>query len=146
MAHRTRTRRLLGVIGVTALATGTAMATTSLPIAYADTATANATVTVRPDPSYKAEKFEGWGTSLVWFANATGDYPKEIREKLADLVFGRDGLNLNIARYNIGGGNAPDVVDQRGCGSGHLDPELGLEPEVEADGRHTYRQLTPSGR
>ncbi|MGW0708138.1 glycoside hydrolase [Streptomyces sp. NPDC002643] len=112
MAHRTRTRRLLGAIGVTALATGTAMATTSLPIAYADTAAANASVTVRPDPSYKAEQqFEGWGTSLVWFANATGDYPKDVREKLARLVFGKDGLNLNIARYNIGGGNAPDVKD-----------------------------------
>ncbi len=67
--------------------------------------------TVRPDPSYQGDPFEGWGTSLVWFANATGDYPDEIRNKLADMVFGEDGLNLNIARYNIGGGNAPDVQD-----------------------------------
>jgi O-glycosyl hydrolase len=67
------------------------------------------TVTVRVDPSYQQKPFEGWGTSLVWFANATGGYPEPIRRKLADLVFGRDGLNLNIARYNIGGGNAPDV-------------------------------------
>jgi len=68
-------------------------------------------VTVTPDPSYAGEPFEGWGTSLVWFANATGDYPDEIREKLADMVFGDEGLNLNIARYNVGGGNAPDVPD-----------------------------------
>jgi hypothetical protein len=68
-------------------------------------------VTVRPDPSYQGDAFEGWGTSLVWFANATGGYPDEIRNKLADMVFGDDGLNLNIARYNIGGGNAPDVKD-----------------------------------
>lgn len=68
-------------------------------------------VHVRPDPSYQGAPFEGWGTSLVWFANATGGYPDEIRNKLADLVFGADGLNLNIARYNIGGGNAPDVPD-----------------------------------
>ena len=68
-------------------------------------------VTVRPDPSYQSDAFEGWGTSLVWFANATGDYPDEIREELAEMVFGEDGLNLNIARYNIGGGNAPDVED-----------------------------------
>ncbi|WP_265520447.1 Ig-like domain-containing protein [Oerskovia flava] len=67
------------------------------------------TVTVTPDPSYAGQPFEGWGTSLVWFANATGDYPDEIREELADMVFGPDGLNLNIARYNVGGGNAPDV-------------------------------------
>ncbi|MDX3134676.1 glycoside hydrolase [Streptomyces europaeiscabiei] len=111
MAHRTRTRRLFGAIGVTALATGTAMATTSLPMAHADTSAAVASVTVRPDPSYKGDSFEGWGTSLVWFANATGDYPADVREKLADLLFGKDGLDLNIARYNIGGGNAPDVKD-----------------------------------
>src|SRR5690606_21496720 len=68
-------------------------------------------VTVTPDPSYAGAPFEGWGTSLVWFANATGGYPDEIREKLADMVFGDEGLNLNIARYNVGGGNAPDVPD-----------------------------------
>ncbi|MFM9551221.1 MULTISPECIES: RICIN domain-containing protein [Streptomyces] len=109
MAHRTRTRRLLGAIGITALATGTVMAATSLPMAHADTTAAS--VTVSPDPSYKGQSFEGWGTSLVWFANATGDYPPAVREKLAKLLFGEDGLDLNIARYNIGGGNAPDVKD-----------------------------------
>ncbi|MGW0519221.1 RICIN domain-containing protein [Crossiella sp. NPDC003009] len=66
-------------------------------------------VTVRVDPSYQQQEFEGWGTSLVWFANATGGYPEPIRRKLVDLLFGEDGLRLNIARYNIGGGNAPDV-------------------------------------
>ena len=72
---------------------------------------AASSVTVTPDPSYSQEKFEGWGTSLVWFANATGDYPPAVRDKLANLLFGDDGLTLNIARYNIGGGNAPDVKD-----------------------------------
>ncbi|MFE6624486.1 glycoside hydrolase [Streptomyces sp. NPDC057740] len=66
-------------------------------------------VTVRVDPSYQQEEFEGWGTSLVWFANATGGYPDPIRRRLVDMLFGADGLRLNIARYNIGGGNAPDV-------------------------------------
>ncbi|WP_200919016.1 Ig-like domain-containing protein [Nocardioides sp. Leaf285] len=40
-----------------------------------------------------------------------GDYPDAIRQELRDLVFGDEGLNLNIARYNIGGGNAPSVED-----------------------------------
>src|SRR3712207_8327498 len=56
--------------------------------------------------------FEGWGTSLVWFANATGDYPDEVKEELADLVFGDDGLNLNIARYNIGGGRSEEHTSE----------------------------------
>ncbi|MFF6913691.1 glycoside hydrolase [Streptomyces sp. NPDC012466] len=113
MAHRTRKRRLLGAIGVT-LATGAVLATAGLPAAHAETTAAEAAaagVTVRPDPSYSGEKFEGWGTSLVWFANATGDYPPAVREKLYKLLFGDEGLALNIARYNIGGGNAPDVKD-----------------------------------
>ncbi|PWI12891.1 ricin-type beta-trefoil lectin domain protein [Streptomyces sp. Act143] len=109
MAGLTRSRRLLTAASMTALATGAALLSVPAPLAQADTATAS--VTVQPDPSYKQAPFEGWGTSLVWFANATGDYPKEIREKLADLLFGDDGLALNIARYNIGGGNAPDVKD-----------------------------------
>ncbi|WP_063726862.1 RICIN domain-containing protein [Streptomyces sp. RTd22] len=111
MARRTRTRRLLGTIGVTALATGAALITAPPVTAQATAAATADAVTVSPDPSYRADRFEGWGTSLVWFANATGDYPKEIREKLARLLFGDSGLALNIARYNIGGGNAPDVKD-----------------------------------
>ncbi|MFE7068566.1 RICIN domain-containing protein [Streptomyces sp. NPDC057620] len=110
MARRTRSRRLLGAAGLTALATGAAL--TLAPPSTAQAPAADIpSVTVRPDPSYAQQKFEGWGTSLVWFANVTGGYPKEIREKLAKLLFGDDGLALNIARYNIGGGNAPDVED-----------------------------------
>ncbi|KAA0929073.1 RICIN domain-containing protein [Streptomyces apricus] len=110
MARPSRGRHLLGAAALTALATGAALV--QAPSSTAQVRTADtASVTVRPDPSYQQEEFEGWGTSLVWFANATGDYPKEIREKLAKLLFGDDGLALNIARYNIGGGNAPDVED-----------------------------------
>ncbi|MEV6641332.1 RICIN domain-containing protein [Amycolatopsis sp. NPDC051371] len=66
-------------------------------------------MTVKPDPAYRQQPFEGWGSSLAWMAEATGGYPDSVRNKLADLVFGPGGLNLNIARFNIGGGNAPDV-------------------------------------
>ncbi|MFD3731334.1 RICIN domain-containing protein [Streptomyces sp. NPDC058632] len=109
MARRTRRRRLLSAAGLTALATGAALI--PAPASTAQAKDVVPSVTVRPDPSYQQEEFEGWGTSLVWFANATGDYPPEIREKLAELLFGDEGLALNIARYNVGGGNAPDVKD-----------------------------------
>ncbi|UUU27885.1 glycoside hydrolase [Streptomyces sp. DSM 40750] len=84
---------------------------TTAPPATADVSAsaAQSAVTVRIDPSYRQQEFEGWGTSLVWFANATGNYPEPIRRQLVDMLFGEDGLGLNIARYNIGGGNAPDV-------------------------------------
>ncbi|KOX24415.1 ricin-type beta-trefoil lectin domain protein [Saccharothrix sp. NRRL B-16348] len=87
------------------------MAVTYPSSAGAQDVHAAASVTVRPDPSYQQPAFEGWGTSLVWFANATGGYPDAIRNRLANLLYGDDGLRLNIARYNIGGGNAPDVRD-----------------------------------
>jgi len=67
------------------------------------------TVTITPEWARPGNPFEGWGTALVWFANVTGKLPPEQRERLADLLYGQDGLRLNIARYNIGGGNAPET-------------------------------------
>ncbi|PZF91005.1 RICIN domain-containing protein [Micromonospora endophytica] len=108
MAHTDRTRRrVAAALSAAVVAAIGVVATGAARAADADAAV----VTVRPDPSYQGQEFEGWGTSLVWFAHATGGYPDEIRERLADLLFGPDGLDLNIARYNIGGGNAPDVPD-----------------------------------
>jgi O-glycosyl hydrolase len=95
----TNLRRLLAVLCVPLAAAATVPAV----------AAAADTVTVRPDPTYRQQAFEGWGASLAWMAVATGGYPDQIRTKLADMVFGPDGLNFTIARYNIGGGNAPDV-------------------------------------
>lgn len=88
---------------------------------------------VTPNPWYANGPFDGWGTSLAWFANATGNYGeegfvtnrdeisdeayakalengKQLRETFYESIFGEDGLDLNMARYNIGGGNATDVA------------------------------------
>ncbi len=51
-------------------------------------------------------KFEGWGTSLCWWANRIG-YNDYMTKKSAELFFSEKGLNLNIMRYNIGGGDDP---------------------------------------
>ncbi|KAJ3134688.1 hypothetical protein HK100_003409 [Physocladia obscura] len=72
---------------------------------------ATAATVISIDPSYQHPSFEGWGTSLAWLANVIGGYPDVIRTEVASLIFGSDGLNLNIARYNIGGGNAPSVIN-----------------------------------
>lgn len=47
--------------------------------------------------------FDGWGTSLCWWAHVAGGYSN--REEYADLAFKQ--LGLNIVRYNIGGGENP---------------------------------------
>ena len=52
-------------------------------------------------------KFQGWGTSLCWWANRLG-YSSTLTQKSAKLFFSKEGLNLNIMRYNIGGGDDPE--------------------------------------
>jgi len=71
----------------------------------ADAAT---TVTLSPYSVYDINdgKFEGWGTSLCWWANRVG-YSDSLSQKAADTFFGENGLHLNIARFNIGGGDNP---------------------------------------
>ncbi|MGO3885829.1 MAG: hypothetical protein ACTJHU_05980, partial [Mycetocola sp.] len=103
-----KSRRLASLLCVSTLAVG-ALGTGAL--GDSSRATAAPSHTIKPNPAYAAAPFEGWGTSLVWFANATGQYPDDVRQQLFDAVFGDDGLRLNIARYNIGGGNATDVPD-----------------------------------
>ena len=51
--------------------------------------------------------WEGWGTSLCWWANRLG-YNETLTQKSADLFFdAQKGLGLNIMRYNVGGGDDP---------------------------------------
>jgi O-glycosyl hydrolase len=112
----------LGLAGGALIATSTA----------AEPAAAATTVRLTPQPAYQGPEFQGWGTSLVWFANATGGYPEEVRQDLFDKVFGPDGLNLNIARYNIGGGNATDVpsyLRPGGAVDGWWNPDLEVDGE-----------------
>lgn len=67
-------------------------------------------VTVRVDPATQYQTFEGWGTSLCWFAHVLGGAPDTLRTRYANLLFDRTtGLGLNVVRYNIGGGEAPGL-------------------------------------
>ena len=64
-------------------------------------------VTVKLDPAAKQGTWDGWGTSLCWWAAVFGE-----RTDLADAMFTTKpaqiegelipGLGLNIARYNAG--------------------------------------------
>lgn len=63
------------------------------------------TVTVSP-LNADSFTFDGWGTSLCWWANRLG-YSDSLAQQSADLFFGDSGLGLNIMRYNIGGGDNP---------------------------------------
>ena len=38
------------------------------------------------------------------------EYGKQLREQFYQSIFGDEGLDLNMARYNVDGGNASDVA------------------------------------
>ena len=60
------------------------------------------------DPSKKYQVFEGWGTSLCWWAVLVGAWDEANRDKFLGAVADPDtGLGYNIFRYNVGGGDQP---------------------------------------
>lgn len=63
------------------------------------------TVTLKKS-SLAPRPFEGWGTSLCWWAHRLG-YDNSLSQSAADLFYSQKGLGLNIMRYNIGGGDNP---------------------------------------
>ncbi|MEE1816708.1 MULTISPECIES: RICIN domain-containing protein [unclassified Streptomyces] len=104
----TRTSRSGALLGATAVAA--LLATGLTPPVHAAADSTEQAVTVRPDPSYQQQSFQGWGTALAWFANVTGGWPDAQRNALADALYGADGLGFTIARYNIGGGDSPETA------------------------------------
>ncbi len=62
-------------------------------------------------------EFEGWGTSLCWWAEVLGSGDEALRREFDKALFSPDGLGLNIARYNIGAGDAPGHNHMRDGGS-----------------------------
>ena len=84
---------------------GAAVAGTAALITTASNAWADTTVAVKPSADFGT--WEGWGTSLAWWANVFG-----ARDDFADIFFttksttyngtSLPGLGLNIARYNLG--------------------------------------------
>ncbi|MCH4154964.1 MAG: sulfatase-like hydrolase/transferase [Muribaculaceae bacterium] len=65
--------------------------------------------TLKINADIKNQKFEGWGVSISWWANDLG---KRFTEKelspMVDWMTNPKELNMNIFRYNIGGGESPN--------------------------------------
>ena len=76
-------------------------------------------IKVSPDIHYQT--LEGWGTSLCWWGNVIGSWGdadwngngRPDREEIAELAFSPEYLNLNIVRYNVGGGDKEDTSIKR---------------------------------
>ena len=69
-------------------------------------------------------EFEGWGTSLCWWANRIG-YSEALTQDAAKKFFSDEGLDLNIGRYNLGGGDltTPELNANPKCVLYGLDEE-----------------------
>ena len=69
---------------------------------------ATGTTLVKVNTAVHHQHFEGWGTSLCWWANHVGGWAEAKRNALVDnLVDATNGLGYNVFRYNIGGGENP---------------------------------------
>lgn len=68
------------------------------------------------DPAIRYQSLIGWGGSLCWWANIMGGYSDIDVLKICDWITDPDGVNMNIFRFNIGGGDAPDHKHMRGDG------------------------------
>ena len=87
-----------------------------LALIAAVAAPAGAQTAVKLDPSIPSPPFEGWGTSLAWWAHVIGGFPEPARSQYMKLVFDPiEGLGLTVVRYNIGGGENPayDTLEYR---------------------------------
>src|SRR5512147_2612295 len=70
------------------------------------------------DPTQDTVVWEGWGSSLAWWARAIGG--TRSADEYADLLYttksteGYPGLGLNVVRYNLGGGGVNQPRENKG--------------------------------
>jgi O-glycosyl hydrolase len=90
----------------------------------------SSSVTITVDPTIKYQRFEGWGTSLCWWAVQAGKWSEKNRNALIGAIVDPDtGLGYNCFRYNIGGGDQP--------GHNHLSSERAI-PGFKTSENGTY--------
>ncbi len=81
------------------------------------------TVVLQPEITYQS--LEGWGSSLCWWAAQVGKWDEAKVDSIVDMLTSPDQLNMNIFRYNIGGGDDPSHAD------GHMVKGKGKRAEME---------------
>ena len=80
------------------------------------------------NPARRLQRNEGWGVSLCWWANMCGKWTDAKIDQIIDWLVSPTGLNNNIFRYNIGGGDDPL---NRNCTPHHMGSGKGLRAEME---------------
>lgn len=111
MGKRGKSKKVLA--GVSAFVMGASALFPAVPVYAAEG------ISVNPQIHYQTLK--GWGTSLCWWGNVIGSWGDSDfngngtpdREEIAELAFSPEYLNLNIVRYNVGGGDKEDTSIKR---------------------------------
>lgn len=67
-------------------------------------------LTLTIDLKEKGDEFDGFGCSSCWWSQIAGN--GENAEEIAKLLYSKEGLGLNIYRYNIGAGSKDDSDDK----------------------------------
>lgn len=80
-------------------------------------------ISLKTNQTYQT--IEGWGSSLCWWAAQVGNWDDAKIDSIVDLITAPDKLNMNIFRYNIGGGDDPSHAD------GHMVKGKGKRAEME---------------
>lgn len=106
--------------GLSAFVMGiSAIFSAAVPVLAEEQIKGTGNIRVSPDVHYQT--LEGWGTSLCWWGNSIGSWGdadwngngRPDREEVAELAFSPEYLNLNIVRYNVGGGDKEDTSIKR---------------------------------
>lgn len=79
---------------------------------------------VKINPEIQYQSMEGWGSSLCWWANMVGKWDDAKIDAIVNLITAENKLNMNIFRYNIGGGDDPTHAD------GHMVTGKGKRAEM----------------
>ncbi len=138
--RKTFTRILAGVMSVAVM-----VPATPLWAAQERMTTAPSVGEISVSPEIRYQTLKGWGTSLCWWGNIIGswgdsDYNKNgrpDREEIAELAFSPEYLNLNIVRYNVGGGDKEDTSIRRCEG---VVPGWTEDMTGKRDGTGTYNE------
>jgi len=92
---------------------------------------ASAQEVVKPDPERSYQSIEGWGSSLCWWAHMIGQWEDEEKiDEIVDLITSPEKLNMNVFRYNIGGGDDPSHYSTENE-PGHMANGKGVRAEME---------------
>jgi O-glycosyl hydrolase len=109
---------------------------------------AQGTTLVKVEPAVRHQTFEGWGTSLCWWAHHVGAWGADGRNGVvAAVVDPVNGLGYNVFRYNIGGGDDPSHhhLDQYKDMPG-FEPAAGTwDFTADAEQRAVLQQILASG-